>query len=301
MPITGALDGPARPRPAGARQRAAGRKPGGASRFFVNDLNGPLYILDKKTKTFTTYLDFNGREGHPGCSAKLCLRDGWANGLVSLQFDPDYRRNGRFYTVHIEDPAVERPPTRQRAPARPQRARLHRHRRRSPRPANSARRRGDRVDRHEHGERDVRRHRAGAAATAPEHAHPSDWRSRLQPDRAAGRRRLARALHRRRRQRLRRIAHAIRTNPQRLDTLVGKDPADHSRSRRPRSVEHPQRERPLSHSERQSVRRHGRRAGRNLGATDSAIRIGCTGRSTRQSARTTACSPIRSASTPGKP
>ena len=34
-------------------------EPGGR-RFFVNDLNGPLYILDKQTKTFTTYLDFNG-------------------------------------------------------------------------------------------------------------------------------------------------------------------------------------------------------------------------------------------------
>src|SRR5262245_18567020 len=29
----------------------------GSRRFFVNDLNGPLYILDKKTKQFTTYLD----------------------------------------------------------------------------------------------------------------------------------------------------------------------------------------------------------------------------------------------------
>ena len=29
-------------------------EPGGR-RFFVNDLNGPLYILDKQTKTFTKY------------------------------------------------------------------------------------------------------------------------------------------------------------------------------------------------------------------------------------------------------
>src|SRR5258705_7332864 len=34
-------------------------EPGGR-RFFVNDLNGPLYILDKRTKAVTTYLDFNG-------------------------------------------------------------------------------------------------------------------------------------------------------------------------------------------------------------------------------------------------
>ena len=37
-------------------------EPGGR-RFFVNDLNGPLYILDKQTKAFTTYLDFNGLGG----------------------------------------------------------------------------------------------------------------------------------------------------------------------------------------------------------------------------------------------
>ena len=28
---------------------------------------------------------------------------------MTFQFDPDYLSNGRFYTVHIEDPAVEAP------------------------------------------------------------------------------------------------------------------------------------------------------------------------------------------------
>ena len=42
-------------------------EPGGR-RFFVNDLNGPLYILDKQTKTFTKYLDFNGLAARPGLS-----------------------------------------------------------------------------------------------------------------------------------------------------------------------------------------------------------------------------------------
>ena len=42
-------------------------EPGGR-RFFVNDLNGPLYILDKQTKTFTKYLDFNGAGGGRACS-----------------------------------------------------------------------------------------------------------------------------------------------------------------------------------------------------------------------------------------
>ena len=43
-------------------------EPGGR-RFFVNDLNGRLYILDKQTKQFTAYLDFNGAEDGPGCSS----------------------------------------------------------------------------------------------------------------------------------------------------------------------------------------------------------------------------------------
>ena len=83
-----------------AKSRAARRG------FFVNDLNGPLYILDKATKKLTTYLDFNGREGHHGSFHRVRFEAGYGNGLVSLQFDPDYRRNGKFYTVHIEDPAL---------------------------------------------------------------------------------------------------------------------------------------------------------------------------------------------------
>src|SRR5262249_2450503 len=64
------------------------------------------YILDKAKKTFTTYIDFNGRDGRPGLFHKLSYDTGYAGGLVSIQFDPDYARNGRFYTVHIEDPAL---------------------------------------------------------------------------------------------------------------------------------------------------------------------------------------------------
>jgi hypothetical protein len=107
MPRTGALDGTGATDALLARVNSLREEPGGANRFFVNDLNGPLYILDKATKTFTTYLDFNGREGHTGLFHRFAYATNWANGLVSLQFDPDYRRNGRFYTVHIEDPLVE--------------------------------------------------------------------------------------------------------------------------------------------------------------------------------------------------
>ena len=80
-------------------------EPGGR-RFFVNDLNGPLYILDKKTKQFTTYLDFNGAGGRPGLFSKLTFERNFATGLINVVFDPDYLRNGVFYTIHMEDPTI---------------------------------------------------------------------------------------------------------------------------------------------------------------------------------------------------
>ena len=92
-------------------------EPGGR-RFFVNDLNGPLYILDKQTKTFTTYLDFNGRRRRPGLFPKFTFERNFATGLTNFIFDPDYARNGVFYTLHMEDPA--RPaPRRRRAASSP--------------------------------------------------------------------------------------------------------------------------------------------------------------------------------------
>ena len=35
------------------------------------------------------------------------MQRGYQSGLITIQFDPDYRRNGRFYTIHMEDPAVK--------------------------------------------------------------------------------------------------------------------------------------------------------------------------------------------------
>jgi hypothetical protein len=89
-----------------ARINMMREEPGGAGRFFVNDLNGPLYILDKKSKRFKAYLDFNGRGDRPGLFDKLPFEAGFANGFIGFQFDPDYRRNGRFYTIHLEEPAA---------------------------------------------------------------------------------------------------------------------------------------------------------------------------------------------------
>lgn len=71
-------------------------EPGGR-RFFVNDLNGPLYILDKQTKQLTPYLNFNS-----GLFPKFTAAMGYAAGLMNFAFDPDYARNGIFYTLHME-------------------------------------------------------------------------------------------------------------------------------------------------------------------------------------------------------
>jgi mono/diheme cytochrome c family protein len=83
-------------------------EPGGR-RFFINDLNGPLYILDKATRRFTTYLDFNGLAGRPGLFQKLTFERNFATGLIDIVFDPDYRGNGIFYTIHMEDPTTAAP------------------------------------------------------------------------------------------------------------------------------------------------------------------------------------------------
>jgi glucose/sorbosone dehydrogenase len=109
MPITGKLDGTGQTDGMLARVNSFREEPGGTGRVFVHDLNGPLYILDKWSRTLSTYLNFNGRDGKPGMFRKLAWEVGFANGLVTFQFDPAYSSNGRFYTVHIEDPALDAP------------------------------------------------------------------------------------------------------------------------------------------------------------------------------------------------
>jgi mono/diheme cytochrome c family protein len=84
-------------------------EPGGR-RFFINDQNGPLYILDKQTKRLTTYLDFNGLAGRSGLFPKLTFERNFATGLTNFIFDPDYARNGVFYTLHMEDPTTDAAP-----------------------------------------------------------------------------------------------------------------------------------------------------------------------------------------------
>ena len=153
-----------------ARVNFLREEPGGR-RFFVNDLNGPLYILDKQSKQLTTYLDFNGLAGRPGLFQKLTFERNFATGLINFIFDPDYARNGVFYTIHMEDPTTE-------APAEPKAGVVpgldvsgYRTTPASvtpiePERADHARSRDDRVDRPQHRERDVRRHGARTAADA---------------------------------------------------------------------------------------------------------------------------------------
>jgi hypothetical protein len=102
LPVTGELDGQ-NTRGQLARVNALQDEPGGR-RFFVNDLNGPLYILDKQTRKPTVYLDFNGLAGRPGLFPKFTFERNFATGLTNFAFDPDYARNGVFYTLHMEDP-----------------------------------------------------------------------------------------------------------------------------------------------------------------------------------------------------
>jgi hypothetical protein len=86
-----------------ARVNAVRSEPANAplasSRFFVNDLNGILYTLDKTTRKFTPYITF------PGVFPKFNTGPGSGAGIVSIAFDPNYAKNGIFYTVHTEDPS----------------------------------------------------------------------------------------------------------------------------------------------------------------------------------------------------
>jgi hypothetical protein len=81
-----------RPEPANA--------PLAASRIFVDDQNGTLFILETATKKFTPYLKF------ADVFPKFASDKGNATGIVSITFDPGYAKNGKFYTVHVENPAL---------------------------------------------------------------------------------------------------------------------------------------------------------------------------------------------------
>jgi hypothetical protein len=264
LPITGTMDGTGQTDGMLARVNSLREEPGGANRFFVNDLNGPLYILDKKTKTFTTYLDFNGRAGHSGIFHKLSYETGYANGLVSVQFDPDYRRNGRFYTIHIEDPAVE-------GTAGPDNAHI---------PAFEVRGYDTTVAVNTPG--DIQREAVliewtdtntsnatfegprGSCCACGSTPGSIPLRYGVQPSGAPGRAGMGCSLYRQRRQRLRRISNGDPHQPSTARYARRQGSANHSRSRTAHGVERGEPERPLPHSQRQPVCLNARRARRNL-------------------------------------
>jgi hypothetical protein len=80
-------------------------EPGG-SRLFVAEHAGPLSIVDKTTRQPVTYINFNGSADAPGLFPKFAPGGGFVSGLMSFAFDPNYRQNGVFYTIHLEDPAL---------------------------------------------------------------------------------------------------------------------------------------------------------------------------------------------------
>jgi glucose/arabinose dehydrogenase len=77
-----------------ARLNVLAEAPDGSGRLFVNDLRGPLYVIDGAT--LTTYLDFDT------LFPDLKTSPGLASGFVSFAFHPDFASNGLFYTVHSE-------------------------------------------------------------------------------------------------------------------------------------------------------------------------------------------------------
>src|ERR1051325_6246599 len=105
-PMTGSFDSKSNNELLLSRVNTLREEVGGAKRLFISDLNGPLYILDKATKKFVVYLNFNGTGGKTGLFHKLMIRTGYGNGLNGFYLDPDYSKNGKFYTTHIEDPAM---------------------------------------------------------------------------------------------------------------------------------------------------------------------------------------------------
>ncbi len=105
-PITGLVEGKGSNEVLLSRVNTIREEVGGAKRLFISDLNGPLYIFDKSAKTFSEYLNFNGNPGKNGLFRRLAIQQGYGNGLNGFYLGPEYTKNGKFYTTHIEDPAL---------------------------------------------------------------------------------------------------------------------------------------------------------------------------------------------------
>lgn len=101
-PQTGIVNGPSN-QAYMARLNFLAEDPTNPNQMWVNDLNGPLYIMNRETKAFTQYLNFNGTGSATGLYDRFYYNQGgFAAGFITFQFDPDYANNGKFYTVHME-------------------------------------------------------------------------------------------------------------------------------------------------------------------------------------------------------
>jgi hypothetical protein len=78
-----------------ARINHLGEIPDGSGRKYVPDLNGFLYLL--RGDTPRVYLDVRSEIGTRFFSSR-----GLGSGFGFVAFHPDFRTNGRFYTVHTE-------------------------------------------------------------------------------------------------------------------------------------------------------------------------------------------------------
>jgi hypothetical protein len=108
MPITGKLEGATTPNESAlSRVNGIREETGGSHRWFLPVVSGPIYIFDKNTRSFTTYLDFNGHGDNRGLFKKFFTLTGFGNGVNGFSLDPEYAKNGKFYTTHMEDPSIE--------------------------------------------------------------------------------------------------------------------------------------------------------------------------------------------------
>jgi len=80
-----------------ARINHLGEVPDGSHRRFVPDLNGSLYILNGDSTA--VYLDVKASIG-----ARFFSGKGMGSGFGFASFHPEFRKNGKFYTVHTESP-----------------------------------------------------------------------------------------------------------------------------------------------------------------------------------------------------
>lgn len=89
--------------------------PDGSNRLWVNDLEGPLYSIDKQTKSITTYLNLETIIEAAPNNRRFIETGGLSAGFVTFQFHPEFGQQGKpgygkFYTVHLEDQIAGSPP-----------------------------------------------------------------------------------------------------------------------------------------------------------------------------------------------